>query len=84
MRPCARLSPPPPRQLLGPRWGLMGPGDGFGAGRRGAFLGLASFLLSANMSLGFQLELLEELGSALFPLLSTASLHRVRLFKKLW
>ena len=84
MRPCARLSLPPLRQLLGPRWGLTGPGYGFGAGRRGAFLGLASFLLSAGMSLGFQLELLEELGSALFPFLSTASLHRVRLFKKLW
>lgn len=62
----------------------MGPGDEFGPGRRGAVLGLASFLFSAGMSLGFQLELLEELGSALFPFLSTASLHRVSLFKKLW
>ena len=82
VRPCARLTPPETAPL--PQVGADGTRGWVWGWQEGAVLGLASFLLSASMNLGFQLELLKDLGSALFPFLSTASLHRVRLFKKLW
>lgn len=82
VRPCAWLTPPETAPL--PQVGADGTRGWVWGWQEGAVLGLASFLLSASMNLGFQLELLKDLGSALFPFLSTASLHRVRLFKKLW
>ena len=79
---AGRLTPPETAPL--PQVGADGTRGWVWGWQEGAVLGLASFLLSASMNLGFQLELLKDLGSALFPFLSTASLHRVRLFKKLW
>lgn len=83
MRPCARLTPTP-ETAPWPQVGADGTRGWVWSWQEGGISWFSFILLSAGMSLGFQLELLEELGSALFPFLSTASLHRVRLFKKLW